>query len=94
MEIVLLGTGAATPTLKRWPSAVAVIREGEILLFDCGEGTQVQFLKAGLKPGKLSKIFISHFHGDHFNGLIGFLTSLQLGGRKKEMQLYAPEGVA
>ncbi|HEX9652429.1 MAG TPA: MBL fold metallo-hydrolase, partial [bacterium] len=71
MEIVLLGTSAALPTQSRWPSSSAVIREGEILLFDCGEGTQIQFQKAQLKPGKLSRIFISHFHGDHFYGLIG-----------------------
>ena len=62
MEIVLLGTGAALPTKSRCTSATALIRLGEILLFDCGEGTQVQFQKAQLKPGKLSRIFISHFH--------------------------------
>ncbi len=94
MEIVLLGTSAALPTQSRWPSATAIIREGEILLFDCGEGTQIQFQKAQLKPGKLSRIFISHFHGDHLYGLIGLLTSLQLAGREKPLYLYGPEGFA
>lgn len=93
MEIVLLGTSAALPTQSRWPSATAIIREGEILLFDCGEGTQIQFQKAQLKPGKLNRIFISHFHGDHLYGLIGFLTSLQLAGRDKPLFLYGPKGL-
>lgn len=94
MRIVLLGTGAATPTLLRWPTSTAILRSRETLLFDCGEGTQVQFLRAKLKPGKLARIFISHFHGDHFNGLIGMLTSMQLSGRQKELQLYGPKGLA
>ncbi len=94
MRVILLGTGAATPTLKRWPTSTAIRRPGEILLFDCCEGAQVQFLRAKLKPGKLSRIFISHFHGDHFNGLIGLLTSMQLGGRDKELYLYGPSGLA
>lgn len=94
MRIILLGTGAATPTLLRWPTSTAIMRGGEILLFDCGEGTQVQFLRAKLKPGKLTRIFISHFHGDHFNGLVGLLTSLQLTGRDKEIHLYSPVGLA
>ncbi len=94
MEIILLGTSAALPTKARCTSAAALIRLGEILLFDCGEGTQVQFQKAQLKPGKLSRIFISHFHGDHFYGLIGLLTSLQLGGRIKPLFLYGPKGLS
>ncbi|MFQ5823548.1 MAG: ribonuclease Z [bacterium] len=93
MDIVLLGTSASLPTRHRKPISTALMREGEILLFDCGEGTQMQFQKAGLKPGKLSKIFISHFHGDHFYGLVGLLTSLQLGGRAKPLNLYGPEGL-
>ena len=69
MEIVFLGTSAAVPTARRNTSGIAVIREREILLFDCGEGTQMQFQKAGLRPGELTRIFISHFHGDHFFGI-------------------------
>ncbi|MFQ5772672.1 MAG: ribonuclease Z, partial [bacterium] len=56
-------------------------------------GTQMQFQKAHLKPGKLHRIFISHFHGDHFYGLIGFLTSLQMAGREKSLYLYGPIGL-
>ncbi|MCG8606658.1 ribonuclease Z [bacterium] len=93
MEVISLGTSAALPTLYRWLSSIVVILKGEILLFDCGEGTQMQFQKAQLKPGKLSKIFISHLHGDHFYGLIGFLTSLQLSGRTSPMNIYGPVGL-
>lgn len=53
----------------------------------------MQFQRAGLKPGKLSRIFISHFHGDHFYGLVGLLTSLQMGGREKALNIYGPEGL-
>ena len=94
MEIVLLGTSGALPTRLRYPSSIALVREGEVLLFDCGEGAQIQFQKAQLKPGKLTRIFISHFHGDHFYGLIGLLTSLQLGGRWKPLSIYGPLGLA
>ncbi|MFQ5640748.1 MAG: ribonuclease Z [bacterium] len=93
MEVVLLGTGAALPTPRRRPSSAALIREDEILLFDCGEGAQIQFQKAQLKPGKLTKIFISHLHGDHFYGLIGLLTSFQLLGRSKPISLWGPQGI-
>ncbi|MFQ5708263.1 MAG: ribonuclease Z [bacterium] len=93
MEIVLLGTSAALPTPLRRPAATALVRGGELLLFDCGEGTQSQLQLAGLKPSRLSKIFISHFHGDHFYGLVGLLTSLQLNGRTKPLQLFGPVGL-
>jgi ribonuclease Z len=93
MEVIFLGTSAGLPTLKRNSAATAIVREGEIFLFDCGEGTQVQLQKAKLRPGKLCRIFISHFHGDHFYGLIGLLTSLQLGGRTTPVYLYSPEGL-
>lgn len=93
MEIVFLGTSAALPTLKRFGTAIAINSGGETLLFDCGEGAQIQFQKANLKPGKLSRIFITHFHGDHFYGLIGLLTSLQLNGREKPLHLVGPKGL-
>ncbi len=93
MEITLLGTGGSLPTKKRFPLSIALSYEGEILLFDCGEGTQIQFQKAGLRPGKLSKVLITHFHGDHFYGLPGLLTSLQLNGREKPLTLFALEGI-
>lgn len=93
IEIVFLGTGSAMPTSQRNLSGVAALRGGEIFLFDCGEGTQMQFRRAGLRPGKLRHIFISHFHGDHLFGLPGLLTSLQMAGLRHEVHLFGPEGL-
>ncbi len=94
IEIVFLGTGSAIPTRYRNLSGTALIRQGEIFLFDCGEATQIQFRKARLKPGRLSRIFISHFHGDHIFGLPGLLTSLQMADCQQDIHLYGPHGLA
>lgn len=94
IDLLFLGTGSAVPTSHRNLSGVALQRQGEIFLFDCGEGTQTQFRRAGLKPGKLRYIFISHFHGDHLFGLPGLLTSLQMAGLQQEVQLFGPKGLA
>ena len=93
MYVITLGTGSATPTKFRNLSSTAVIRDGEINLFDCGEGTQIQFAKAHLKPSRIKRIFISHFHGDHLFGLPGLLTSLQMAECTQEITLYGPEGI-
>jgi len=68
MRVVFLGTGAALPTPERRTSATALLYEGEMLLFDCGEGTQLQIRKASLRHGRLNRIFITHMHGDHSGG--------------------------
>lgn len=94
IDIVFLGTGSALPTARRNLSGVALLRRGEIFLFDCGEATQIQFRRAGLKPGKLRYIFISHFHGDHLFGLPGLLTSLKMLGCQQEIHLFGPAGLA
>ncbi|SVA60298.1 uncharacterized protein METZ01_LOCUS113152 [marine metagenome] len=91
--VTVLGSGATLPTLKRATTSVAVQREGDIFLFDCGEGTQVQWLKAGLRRGKLRAICISHTHGDHVNGLVGFLQTLGLHGRERPLILVGPPGL-
>jgi len=93
MKIIPLGTSSGKPTLRRNVSALAVVGEGEWWLFDCGEGTQMQIARAGLSPQKLAGIFISHLHGDHFNGLPGLLSSMALDNREKELTLVAPLGV-
>lgn len=94
LEIVFLGTGAAAPTSDRHLSGTAVIREGEIFLFDCGEGTQMQFRRAGLRPGKLRYILITHLHGDHLFGLPGLLASLHMAGCRQPIELFGPVGIA
>lgn len=93
MKIIPLGTSSGKPTLRRNVSALAVVGEGEWWLFDCGEGTQMQIARAGLSPQKLVGIFISHLHGDHFNGLPGLLSSMALDNREKGLTLVAPTGV-
>ncbi|KAA3616215.1 MAG: ribonuclease Z [Calditrichaeota bacterium] len=93
IEIITLGTGSAVPTRFRNLSATAMFRNGDIYLFDCGEGTQIQLRRAGLRPGRLKKIFISHFHGDHIFGLPGLLTSLQMAECSQQITLYGPEGL-
>src|SRR5215210_6349817 len=93
MRVIPLGTSSGKPTLKRNVSAMAVAREGEWLLFDCGEGTQTQVARAGLNPSRLSAIFITHLHGDHFNGLSGLLSTMGLDRRTRELTLVGPHGI-
>nr|BCX01864.1 MAG: ribonuclease Z [Bacteroidota bacterium] len=91
--LIPLGTGSAIPTTKRNVSAFALVREGHVLLFDCGEGTQMRLLKAGLKRSRVRHIFISHLHGDHFYGLIGLISSLELIQRRDPLYVYGPKGL-
>jgi ribonuclease Z len=93
MKVVPLGTSSGKPTLKRNVSATAVVREGEWLLFDCGEGTQTQIQRAGLSPNRLTAIFITHLHGDHFNGLAGLLSTMALDRRERSLTLIGPPGI-
>ncbi|MGH9843721.1 MAG: MBL fold metallo-hydrolase, partial [Blastocatellia bacterium] len=92
MKIIPLGTSSGKPTLYRNVSATAVVGDGEWWLFDCGEGTQMQIARAGLSPQKLAGIFITHLHGDHFNGLPGLLSSMALDCRTKDLTLVGPSG--
>ena len=92
--MIFLGTGGSWPTVKRNVSAIAVKRGGEILLFDCGEGTQRQIQKSGLSYMQIKSIFISHFHGDHFLGLPGLIQTMQLNDRKEPLTIYGPRGIS
>lgn len=87
---VILGSGASLPTLRRQAPAAALQRKGEIFLLDCGEGTQLQWRRAGLRFGKLRAILVSHLHGDHLNGLVGFLQTLSLADRVDPLTVYGP----
>jgi len=91
-KITFLGTGSAIPTTKRNHIGVLISYRDENLLFDCGEGIQRQFRIAKLNPGKVSKIFISHWHGDHILGLPGLLQTFDLNGRNGELIIYGPVG--
>ncbi|MEM1054618.1 MAG: ribonuclease Z [Bacteroidota bacterium] len=92
-EVTPLGVGGAIPTRDRHLTAFALRREGRVLLFDCGEGTQLQLLRAGLLGAKLEAVFITHLHGDHFYGLPGLLSTLALLERAAPLTVVGPEGL-
>ncbi|MEM5872393.1 MAG: ribonuclease Z [Candidatus Aenigmatarchaeota archaeon] len=91
INITFLGTGAAIPTLKRRHAAILFHYGPDYFLFDCGEGTQLQMEKVKISPMKISKIFITHFHADHFAGLLPMIESLHLSRRKEPLEIYGPE---
>ena len=91
LSVTFLGTSAARPTVERNVSAMALVREGETLLFECGEGTQRQMMRYGVSFA-LSEIFFTHFHADHFLGVIGLIRTLGLQAREEPMCLYGPKG--
>lgn len=91
-DITFLGTGQAIPTATRNHISVFVNFFNQGLLFDCGEGTQRQFRKAGISPTKIDKIFISHWHGDHVLGLPGLIQTLSLSNHNRTIELYGPQG--
>lgn len=93
MKITFLGTSGTMPTVDRGPSAVAIIRKGELILFDCGEGTQQRMVKARLGFGRRMKIFVSHLHGDHILGLPGLLETMNLLNREHPLSIYGPKGI-
>jgi ribonuclease Z len=91
LAVTFLGTSAARPTVERNVSGIALVREGETLLFDCGEGTQRQMMRFGVSFA-LRDIFFTHFHADHFLGVIGLMRTLGLQGREEPMRLWGPKG--
>src|SRR5207248_4954764 len=91
LSVTFLGTSAARPTVERNVSAMALVREGETLLFECGEGTQRQMMRYGVSFA-LSEIFFTHFHADHFLGVIGLIRTLGLQARAEPIVLYGPHG--
>ena len=93
LRIIFLGTGGSWPTIKRNVASVAIKRGKEIILFDCGEGTQKQFQKSKLSYMQVKKIFITHFHGDHFLGLPGLIQTMQLNDRSIPLNIYGPKGM-
>lgn len=92
MQIVFLGTSSAKPTKERNHSAIFVSYGSDGILFDCGEGTQRQLTIAGIKPPKINKVLISHWHGDHILGLSGLIQTLGLMGYEKTLRIYGPIG--
>jgi ribonuclease Z len=93
IRVTFLGTAASRPTVGRNVSALAIKREGETLLFDCGEGTQRQMMRYGT-GFSLNDIFFTHLHADHFLGLTGLLRTLGLQAREEPVRLWCPTGGA
>ncbi len=91
MHITFLGTGTGIPTPERNSSGIYLDYKGERFIWDCGEGTLMQILKSGLNFMKIDRIFITHFHADHFIGIMGLIQSMSLEGREKPLHVYGPE---
>jgi ribonuclease Z len=92
MKLVFLGSGGSWPSKERNLSSVALKMNGEVILFDCAEGTQRQLVLSKLNFMHVEKILISHFHGDHFLGLPGLIQSMYLNNREKDLNVYGPKG--
>ncbi len=91
IEITFLGTGAAVPNPDRKHACIVLQREGDSFLFDCGEGAQIALQVASISPMKISRIFITHWHADHFAGLLPLLETLHLLRREEPLYIYGPE---
>ncbi|MBM4191385.1 MAG: MBL fold metallo-hydrolase, partial [Gemmatimonadetes bacterium] len=91
LSLTFLGTSASRPTVERGVSSIALTREGETMLFDCGEGTQRQMMRYGV-GFTFGDIFFTHFHTDHYLGALGLLKTLALQGREEPLRLWGPRG--
>src|SRR3954466_1986541 len=91
LSVRLLGTSASRPTVERNVASLAIHREGETLMFDCGEGTQRQMMRWGVSFA-LADIFFTHVHADHILGVIGLIRTMALQGRTDPLRLWGPRG--
>jgi ribonuclease Z len=88
--VTILGNNSAVPAFDRHPTSQVVTHDGNNYLVDCGEGTQIQMINYKIRRGKISHIFISHLHGDHYFGLVGLINSFSLLGHKQELHVFGP----
>ena len=93
LSITFLGTSASRPTVERGVSALALVREGETMLIDCGEGTQRQMMRYGVSFN-FGDLFFTHFHSDHVIGALGLMRTMSLQGRTEPLRIWGPRGVA
>jgi len=91
IRIVFFGTGGSWPSPERNVMSIGVQIDSEVLLFDCGEGTQRQMMRTNMSFMKIKRIFITHYHGDHFLGLAGLIQTMALNDRKEPLEIYGPE---
>jgi ribonuclease Z len=90
MRVTFLGTAGSWPSKERSASAIALDTEKELLLLDCGEGTQRQFFQSSQSFMRVRRVFLTHFHGDHFLGLPGLIQSMCLNHRSEPLDIYGP----
>jgi ribonuclease Z len=95
LRVTFLGTSAGVPTRARNVSCVALRlpQRGEVWLFDCGEGTQHQLLRSDLNISQVTRVFITHMHGDHVYGLMGLLATCGMAGHARGVSVYGPRGI-
>ena len=89
--VTILGNNSAVPAFDRHPTSQVVTVDGNNYLVDCGEGTQIQMINYKIRRGKISHIFISHLHGDHYFGLVGLINSFSLLGHQQELNVFGPK---
>jgi len=94
IKVTFLGTSGMIPDARRNHPAIFLSYKNEGILFDCGEGTQIQFRKAKINPGKITRIVLTHWHGDHTLGLPGLLKTLSMSEYTKKLFIYGPRGIA
>lgn len=92
-SVTILGSGSAMPTSGRGLTSQFVQCRGRNILIDCGEGTQIQIRRFGIKFQRIDHVLISHLHGDHYFGLVGLLSSMHLMGRNREIHIHGPSGL-
>ena len=88
--VTILGNNSAVPAFDRHPTSQVVTFNGQNFLIDCGEGTQIQMINYKIRRSKISHIFISHLHGDHYFGLVGLINTFGLLNHKQELHVYGP----
>ena len=91
MTVTFLGTSAAVPTKERGLPGIALKREGEVILMDCGEGVQRRILAESVGLGTSMTVLVTHLHGDHVAGLLGLLQTMSLSQRRKPLNIVGPE---
>ena len=90
LALTILGNNSAVPAFDRHPTSQVVTLDGDLFLVDCGEGTQIQMIKYRIRRSRISHIFISHLHGDHYFGLVGLINSFGLLNHLQDLHIYAP----